>query len=77
MSKLPIVTFRIRNEILLRLGFERIRQRGSQVFYRHADGRTTTVPYNKGKDLPRPLNRKILTDINLTPEQFKDMVEDL
>jgi HicA toxin of bacterial toxin-antitoxin, len=29
--------------VLQRLGFARVRQKGSHVFYRHADGRTTTV----------------------------------
>ncbi len=77
MSKLPIINFRIWNELLLRLGFEAVRQKGSHVFYRHADGRTTTVPHHKGKDLPRSLTRKILNDINLTPEQFKEELENL
>ncbi|WP_371136142.1 type II toxin-antitoxin system HicA family toxin [Devosia sp.] len=33
------------------LGFERVRQKGSHVFYRHPDGRTTTVPDHSGRDL--------------------------
>jgi predicted RNA binding protein YcfA (HicA-like mRNA interferase family) len=39
---------------LRKLGFARIRQRGSHVFYRHADGRTTTVPHHKRRDLAVP-----------------------
>ena len=55
---------------LRRLGFEAVRQRGSHVFYRHPDGRTTTVPNHPGRDLSRPLLREILREIQLTPEQF-------
>jgi hypothetical protein len=31
-------------KLLFRLGFKRVRQKGSHVFYRYPDGRTTTVP---------------------------------
>ena len=65
------------NDLLLKLGFEVKRQKGSHVFYRHADGRTTTVPRHKGKDLPRSLTRKILNDINLSPEQLKEELDNL
>ena len=55
MSRLPVVNFRQMEEILLRLGFIAIRQKGSHVFYRHPDGRTTTLPKHPGRDLARPL----------------------
>ncbi len=70
MSRLPIVDFRRMEKMLHRLGFERVRQKGSHVFYRHPDGRTTTVPHHKGRDLSRPLIREILREIELTPAEF-------
>jgi predicted RNA binding protein YcfA (HicA-like mRNA interferase family) len=57
-------------KLLLRLGFTAVRQKGSHVFYRHPDGRTTTVPNHPGRDLSRPLLREILREIELTPEVF-------
>ncbi len=42
MSRLPIVNFKTMEKVLLSLGFIPIRQKGSHVFYRHSDGRTTT-----------------------------------
>ena len=72
MSRFPIVGFRQMERILLRLGFESVRQKGSHVFYRHSDGRTTTVPNHPGRDLARPLLREILREIELTPEQFQE-----
>ncbi len=49
MTRLPIVGFKIVDKILRELGFERVRQKGSHVFYRHPDGRTTTVPDHAGE----------------------------
>jgi len=75
MTRLPIVDFRTMEKFLRRLGFERVRQKGSHVFYRHPDGRTTTVPYHRGRDLARPLIREIVREIELTPEQFRQELE--
>jgi predicted RNA binding protein YcfA (HicA-like mRNA interferase family) len=61
--------------VLLHLGFAAVRQRGSHVFFRHPDGRTTTVPNHPGRDLARPLIREILREIELTPEQFREVLQ--
>lgn len=76
MTRLPIVGFRTMEKLLLRLGFVRVRQKGSHVFYRHPDGRTTTVPDHPGRDLARPLIREILREIELSPEQFQQELAD-
>jgi len=70
MSKLPIINFNKMNQILINLGFEKVRQKGSHVFYRHPDGRTTTVPNHAGKDLARPLIREIIREIEIALEDF-------
>jgi predicted RNA binding protein YcfA (HicA-like mRNA interferase family) len=75
MTRVPSVSFRAMERVLLRLEFEVMRQRGSPVFYRHPDGRTTTVPNYPGRDLARPLVREILRDIELTPEQFEEALK--
>ncbi len=75
MSRLPVVRFKDMQKVLLALGFQIVRQKGSHVFYRHPDGRTTTVPNHAGRDLARPLVREILREIELTPEQFKEQLE--
>jgi predicted RNA binding protein YcfA (HicA-like mRNA interferase family) len=77
MTRLPILNAKSRERILLNLGFERARQKGSHVFYRHPDGRTTTLPHYFGRDLARPLLREILREIELTPEQLLDEVGNL
>jgi predicted RNA binding protein YcfA (HicA-like mRNA interferase family) len=56
--------------ILEGLGFVRIRQRGSHVQYRHPDGRQTTVPLHKGRDLAPGLSRQIARDIGMTLDEL-------
>ena len=77
MSHLPIVNAKTMEKLLLCLGFERVRQKGSHIFYRHADGRTTTIPHHQGRDLARPLIREILREIELAPQQFRKELQEL
>lgn len=77
MSKLSIVTSRDLEKILLKPGFEMMRQKGSHAFYRHPDGRYTTLPRHRGQDLSRPLIRQILREIKLTAEEFSQLIENI
>lgn len=61
-------------KILKELGFLKIRQRGSHVFMRHPDGRSTVVPVHKGELIGRGLLRKIIRDIKLKKEEFLKLV---
>ncbi|MFH1634427.1 MAG: type II toxin-antitoxin system HicA family toxin [Chloroflexota bacterium] len=70
MSKLPPIQPRKMCRILELLGFEAIRQRGSHIYYRHPDGRTTVVPFHSGEDLGRGLVRSILRDTEISREDF-------
>jgi predicted RNA binding protein YcfA (HicA-like mRNA interferase family) len=56
--------------ILEALGFIQVRQRGAHKQFRHPDGRGTTVPFHKGRDIAPPLLRKIARDIGMTVEAF-------
>lgn len=53
-----------------KLGFIEVRQRGSHKQFRHPDGRGTTVPVHKGRDISPILLRKIAQDLNLTVDEF-------
>jgi predicted RNA binding protein YcfA (HicA-like mRNA interferase family) len=77
MNGLPVVNFRRMEKVLIHLGFEPVRQRGNHVFYRHPDGRTTTVPNHPGRDLARPLIREVLREIELTPQQFQEVLKNI
>jgi len=56
--------------ILEQLGFKKIRQRGSHIFFRHPDGRTTVVPVHKSEAIGRGLLQAIIDDTLLTNEEF-------
>ena len=55
-----------------RLGFSVVRQRDSHVQYRHPDGRSTTVPMHKGRDIAPVLLRQIAKDIGLSADELID-----
>jgi predicted RNA binding protein YcfA (HicA-like mRNA interferase family) len=74
MTPLPILDAKKLEKLLINLGFKKVRQKGSNVFYRHPDGRTTTIPHHRGRDLARPLLREILKEIELTPDELLDML---
>jgi predicted RNA binding protein YcfA (HicA-like mRNA interferase family) len=63
--------------MLFKLGFERVRQKGSHVFYRHPDGRTTSVPHHRGRDLARPLIKEILREIELSSDEYEEYLKRL
>ncbi|MEK6838150.1 MAG: type II toxin-antitoxin system HicA family toxin [Candidatus Thermoplasmatota archaeon] len=56
------------------LGFVVVRQRGSHVFLRHADGRSTVVPIHSREDIGRGLLRKIIRDAQVEVEEFLEFV---
>ncbi len=51
-------------------GFVAVRQRGSHIQFRRADGRSTTAPMHKARDIAPPLLRQIAKDIGLTIDEF-------
>ena len=72
-----MVNFKTMDRLLRHLGFVAVRQKGSHVFYRHADGRTTTLPNHGNRDLARPLMREILREISISPDEFVELLEKL
>ena len=55
---------------MFKLGFQEVRQKGSHKQFRHPDGRITTVPFHKGRDIAPALLKKIITDIEMKTEDF-------
>jgi predicted RNA binding protein YcfA (HicA-like mRNA interferase family) len=69
-SRLPTLTALEILAILRRHGFVQKRQSGSHIVLKHADGRRTTVPLHKGRDLGRGLLRQIMRDARLTADDL-------
>lgn len=59
--------------VLEKAGFVLIRQSGSHAVFRHPDGRWTTVPQHRGKDLGKGILRKILKDAGWSVEEFESL----
>ena len=72
MGSLPVLKPRQVVALLEAHGFAEVRQRGSHKQFRHQDGRSTTVPFNAGRDVSPVLLRKIAADIHLTVDEFLD-----
>jgi predicted RNA binding protein YcfA (HicA-like mRNA interferase family) len=70
MGKPPILKPREVANLLKRMGFIEVRQRGSHKQYRHQDGRCTTIPFHPGRDISPLLLKQIAKDIGLTVEEF-------
>lgn len=70
MSNIPVLKPQEVIRILENLDFIEVRQRGSYKQFRHEDGRGTTVPFHKGRDISPRLLRQIASDIGLSVEEM-------
>ena len=74
MSKLKLINSKEFEKFLFNEGFEKVRQVGSHAFYKHSDGRYTTLPHHSKDNLPRPLIRTILRELNISIEEYNEKV---
>ncbi len=75
MSAMPMLKPRELVRALEKAGFRVIRKsKGSHWQLEHADGRRTTIPVHKGRDIGPGLLRKILRDCELTVDDLRDML---
>ena len=74
MSRLPRLTGTEVVRALQKARFEVVRQRGSHIYMRHADGRATVVPVHKGEDLGPGILSKILRDAELSRQEFRKLL---
>jgi predicted RNA binding protein YcfA (HicA-like mRNA interferase family) len=77
VSRLKLINSQTMEKLLFSLGFNKKRQKGRHAFYKHYDGRTTTIPHHPGRLLARALIRKILKDIELSVEEYDKLIKDL
>lgn len=76
MPKLPIIKDKELIKALEALGFTKHRQRGtSHLVMKHHDGRRVIVPIHPGKDIPRGTLRGILRDIEISPQNFIEVLK--
>jgi predicted RNA binding protein YcfA (HicA-like mRNA interferase family) len=61
-------------DALQKIGFQIVKQKGSHVRLKHNDNRVVTIPVHGNKCLGKGLLRKILRDVELTVEQFQEIL---
>ena len=57
-----------------KMGFQQIRQKGSHLFMRHPDGRTTIIAVHPGEDIGKGIIRKIINDAKITREEWLEFI---
>ena len=77
MSRLRPLPGEMVVKALQKAGFQVTRRRGSHIYLKHPDGRSTVVPVHKGEDLGRGLLRKIIHDAELTREEFLELIREV
>lgn len=74
MTGLPVISGKEMVKFLKKQGFEIIRIKGSHHRMKHFDGRITTIPVHKNKDLPKGLLRKIIReDLKMNLDDFEEI----
>lgn len=75
MTKLPSLTGKEIISSLKKVGFIVYRQKGSHVFLKHSDGRSTVVPIHSGETIGPGLLSKILRDLEMAKDDFSKILE--
>lgn len=73
MPKISPISSTKLTKILVKQGFIQVRQKGSHLRLEHPDGRKISLPIHPGENIGVGLLRKILRDINMTPDQFNKL----
>jgi predicted RNA binding protein YcfA (HicA-like mRNA interferase family) len=61
--------------VALKLGFELDRQKGSHaIFYRSSDKARIVIPMHSGRDIKPKTLQGIIDDMQITAEQFKELL---
>ncbi|MGL5508997.1 MAG: type II toxin-antitoxin system HicA family toxin [Microcoleaceae cyanobacterium] len=74
MSKIPAITGKQMITALKKANFTVTRIKGSHHFLIHPDGRRTVIPVHSGETIGKGLFAKILRDIDLTIDEFLELL---
>jgi predicted RNA binding protein YcfA (HicA-like mRNA interferase family) len=60
-------------KVAKKLGFLKVRQKGSHARWIHPDGRSTTIPIHGNSEIGGWLFREILSQLGITEEEFNNL----
>ena len=75
--KLPLIDPNKLIKILLLKGYQKIGQSGSHVQFKNEKGIIITVPVHPGRDVGQWLLRKIIRDLEISREEFIELLDKL
>ena len=77
--KLPLVDAKKLIKILVLKGYVQVRQSGggSHLQFKNEKGILITVPVHPGRDIGRGLLRKIIRDMELSRDEFIELLEEV
>ena len=70
MPKYPVLKASEIIKILHILGFDEVRQKGSHKQFKNKEGKITTIPFHKNRDISPILLKHILKEIDVDLELF-------
>ncbi len=56
-----------------KIGFVKVRQKGSHARWKHPDGRATTIPVHGNAEIGGWLYHEILEQLGITETEFEDL----
>ncbi len=77
MSRLRLVTYSILAKIAERNGFRWTRVVGSHNTFRDSGGKIIVIPNHGSQVIVRPLLRKILRDMGITPDEYQRLLDEI
>ena len=77
MTRLRWVPYRELRKVAQAVGFQWIRYEGSHNVFRHDSGKVVVIPDHGSQVIVRPLLRKILRDLRLTPDEYHRLLNNL
>ena len=76
MTRLRLVPYRDLKKVAEAAGFQWVRCEGSHNVFRHASGRVVIIPDHSSQVIVRPLLRKILRDLGLSPADYQRLLNE-
>jgi len=74
LTRLRLVPYRELKKVAEAAGYSWIRCEGSHNVFRHLSGRIVVIPDHGSQVIVRPLLRKILRDLGLSPEAYQHLL---
>ena len=76
MTNFPTVKARDFVRVIISLGYQLHRQKGSHAIYKNSSGRRVVVPVHSGKDLKPGTLLGMIKDIGLEKNEFFELLQE-